>query len=533
MRGTTLVTGAAALAHLTGAAYIWPSPYDEIEDILSLQTGYRSRGFVDGVTPCSFGGNIAGRQFAAEWIRTAFHDVATTDAASGQGGLDGSIWFELDRAENGGAAFNNTFSFFANLYSARASAADLLAMSVVVANAGCGGARMPFRAGRIDAGAAGPAGVPEPFTPLNATMSRFAGAGFSQKEMIELVACGHTLGGVHSRNNPQITGLDPEPDTVTHFDGTFDNFDNRIATEYAQGTTANPLVVGKNETLNSDKRIFASDGNKTIAALGADADAFKTACADVFTRMIDTVPSAVTLSQPIEAVDVKPYVSLTLSGNGTLALSGWVRVRTTEGTGRNGSDMAVHLTYTNRNGTGPGDVVIPTTLDEGGASQGLHGESFIWYQFSTPIAAASGIGNFFIHLTTPSTNTTTVYDNEGSGYPVSDALLYLASESCVNRTSVDNQRAFTVAAAVRRDRAADPLTMNLVRLVRRQGVIVRELRVESVELAATGEQRGEYAVFEGRTQLATNGWSTSFDLVLGGAQEVRVDFLKTQACPRM
>ncbi|TDZ73125.1 WSC domain-containing protein [Colletotrichum trifolii] len=476
MRGTTLVTSAAALAHLTGAVYIWPSPYDEIEDILSLQTGYRSRGFVDGVTPCSFGGNIAGRQFAAEWIRTAFHDVATTDAATGQGGLDGSIWFELDRAENGGAAFNNTFSFFANLYSARASAADLLAMSVVV-------------------------------------------------------ACSGTVHAAE-RDHAPITGLDPEPDTVTHFDGTFDNFDNRIATEYAQGTTANPLVVGKNETLNSDKRIFASDGNKTIAALGADADAFKTACADVFTRMIDTVPSAVTLSQPIEAVDVKPYVSLTLSGNGTLALSGWVRVRTTEGTGRNESDMAVHLTYTNRNGAGPGDAVIPTTLDEGGASQGLHGESFIWYQFSTPIAAASGIGNFFIHLTTPSTNTTTVYNNEGSGYPVSDALLYLASESCVNRTSVDNQRAFTVAAAVRKTRAADPLTMNLVRLVRRQGVIVRELRVESVELAATGEQRGEYAVFEGRTQLATNGWSTSFDLVLGGAQEVRVDFLKTQACPR-
>lgn len=72
------------------------------------------------MTPCSFGGNNAGRQFAAEWIRTAFHDVATTDVAAGTGGLDGSIWFELDRAENGGSAFNSTFNFFANLYSIRA-----------------------------------------------------------------------------------------------------------------------------------------------------------------------------------------------------------------------------------------------------------------------------------------------------------------------------------------------------------------------------------------------------------------------------
>ncbi|KAF6805511.1 WSC domain-containing protein-like protein 1 [Colletotrichum sojae] len=532
MRLRALITGTATMVRIAEAAYVWPSQYDEIEDILSLQTGYKGRGFVDGVTPCSFGGNINGRQFAAEWIRTAFHDVINhNDPSPGAGGLDGSIWFELDRAENGGAAFNNTFSFFANLYSARASAADLLAMSVVVANAGCGGSRMPFRAGRIDAAEAGPAGVPEPFTPLNTTMSTFAKAGFSQSEMISLVACGHTLGGVHSRNNPQIVGANAaDPDVVTHFDGTFDNFDNKIATEYIKGTTTNPLVANANETLNSDKRIFASDGNKTITELGCTGNGFKTSCADIFTRMIDTVPSTVTLSDPIEAVDIKPYVSLTLNDGGSVVLSGWVRVRTTEGTGRNTTNMAVHLTYADR--SGEGDKVVSATLDDGGVTTGLHGETFVWYQFETAIDAASGISKFLIHLTTPSTNATSVYRNAGSGYLVSDALLYLSSESCVSRTSVNNQRSFAVTAAVRKERASDPVTMDLVRLVRRRGIIVSKLEVETVELTATGEERGEYAIFAGQMQLASNGWSTSFDLVLGGNEQVKVEFLKTQVCPR-
>ena len=36
------------------------------------------------------------------------------------------------------------------------------------------------------------------------------------------------------------------------------------AKEFIAGTTANPLVVGHNDTTNSDKRIFASDGNVTM-----------------------------------------------------------------------------------------------------------------------------------------------------------------------------------------------------------------------------------------------------------------------------
>ena len=41
---------------------------------------------------------------------------------------------------------------------------------------------------------------------------------------------------------------------------------SRSATEYIEGTTQNPLVVGLNETKNSDGRIFSLDGNQTMSA---------------------------------------------------------------------------------------------------------------------------------------------------------------------------------------------------------------------------------------------------------------------------
>lgn len=46
MRQSILPT--LALASLAASEYVWPSVYDEIEDHLSLQSGYLRRGFIDG-----------------------------------------------------------------------------------------------------------------------------------------------------------------------------------------------------------------------------------------------------------------------------------------------------------------------------------------------------------------------------------------------------------------------------------------------------------------------------------------------------
>lgn len=113
-------------------------------------------------------------------MRTAFHDAATHDAAAGTGGLDASIQYELDRAENLGAALNSTLSDISSDVTTRNSAADLLALSLVMSVARCGNLRVPLRLGRIDATEAGPKGVPEAHTDLNTTTKRFETASFSK-----------------------------------------------------------------------------------------------------------------------------------------------------------------------------------------------------------------------------------------------------------------------------------------------------------------------------------------------------------------
>ncbi|KZL74873.1 wsc domain-containing protein [Colletotrichum incanum] len=522
-----------ALASLAAAEYVWPSPYDEIEDHLSLQSGYLRRGFIDGVINCGFGTNTPGRQNSAEWIRAAFHDMATHDAATGTGGLDASIFFELDRPENIGSAFNNTFGFFSSFHSIRASASDLLAMSVLVASFSCGGSKMPFRAGRIDAQEAGPAGVPEPQTDLKTTQDVFTKAGFNTSDMIAMVACGHTLGGVHSVDFPEIVGVeaDPNNDTVAHFDAEFAKFDHGVVTEYLDGTTKNPLVAGTNDTLNSDKRIFSADGNKTMQAM-ADPATFQATCADIFTRMIDTVPTSVKLSEPIVGTDIKPYIQgLFLKDDGNISFTGQIRIRTSADTGRDPNDLSVLLTYADRNGNGSNVITTRKATFQGGSASGLWGESFHFWEFDSTIGPESGISKFYIHVTKTSTNETITYDNAGNGYPMSDVLLYQSSQSCL-RDPVDGKMLLTIKTLVRKDRAptaADDLTLDLVREIRRQGVIVPKLEVESINFKSSGEDRGQWSVYTANVDLDTTGWSTTFDIKLGGSSPAEVAFQRTSS----
>lgn len=135
------------------AAQTWPSPIlDEMEDLMFLLTGYKSRGFAGGVTPCSKsppGGTD--RTASAEWIRTAFHDVAPGSVFTGMGGMDGSIMFELTYPENVGSAFTSTVQAMSPFYNSRASIADLLSLALSTATRSCGGPVVPLRVGRIDA----------------------------------------------------------------------------------------------------------------------------------------------------------------------------------------------------------------------------------------------------------------------------------------------------------------------------------------------------------------------------------------------
>ena len=334
----------------TAAAPTWPSSVDELEDIMFLNTGYRARSFAAPVTPCGFSAKGPSRNAAAEFIRTAFHDMATGNVYMGNGGLDASIVFELG-GDNIGPAFETTLTALAPFLSSRSSLSDIIAMSVYTAVRSCGGPIIPVKTGRVDATEGGPPGVPLPQNSLFTFQNQFLRMGFDSTQMIAFVACGHTLGGVHTENFPQIVPPGSAPNGHKLFDSTNTKFDEKIASEYVAGQSTDPLVVGPARSVgrDSDFKVFNSDGNATISSM-ADPATFTSTCQAMFQKMIEVVPEGTTLTEPITPYDVKPgALQLTLqSGGSEIQFAGEIRVRTTS---RPASQItSVQLIYKDRTG---------------------------------------------------------------------------------------------------------------------------------------------------------------------------------------
>ena len=207
-----------AAAAVNADTYTWPSDTDHLETLLYEQIGHSTFGLAALVAPCNLGSPFGeGRSTPAEWLRTAYHDMATADVQAGTGGLDASIGFELDRDENPGTPkFNETIRNMIPFLTSQSSIADLIAFGATVSVATCskGKVNFPFRGGRRDATQAGPTGVPEPQQDLDSHTAAFARQGFTATEMIGLVACGHTIGGVHGIDFPTIIDL-PANHTVS------------------------------------------------------------------------------------------------------------------------------------------------------------------------------------------------------------------------------------------------------------------------------------------------------------------------------
>ncbi|KAG7096544.1 hypothetical protein E1B28_003968 [Marasmius oreades] len=493
--------------------YTWPSWTDELEDIMYLQGGFFHRGFHDGVSPCTFSTSRSPfRNGAAEWIRTAYHDAITHDKSSGQGGLDASLRFEMDRKENTGTqGLNDTFGFFSSYQSIRASMADLLALGVYTSVRECGGPVVQFRAGRIDATSPNEQGVPEPTTDLDTTKQQFAKAGFSEADMIAMVACGHSLGGVHGNDFPEITGNNSEQ-SFPKFDSTNGQFDNAVVTEYLASNTTNVLVIGPHDS-NSDMRIFTSDHNATMRTL-TNPNTFRTTCASILQRMVDTVPSTVTLTDPILPVDIKPAsIKLSLTNATHLRFEGYIRIRMTERQKQGPIPEQLELPYKDRNGNQCPACVItakPSTF-QGGSGLGFD-DWFQFYEFGVDIPSQIAISSFNVEFNDES------HDNGGNGFPIHHEILDQPSQSCLlNLTDM------TIVAAVRNDRVNLPTYADLEVKEFTQGVVgAVSITSRKVEMQSTGKVLGDYTFFSGRTTVdARTGWFTHYDLVNG---EVKVEF---------
>ncbi|KAF2758684.1 heme peroxidase [Pseudovirgaria hyperparasitica] len=526
----SLVASLALLGSVS-AAYVWPSTQDPIDDLLYLQSGYiRFGSLSDQVSSCGFGAGSPGIQKSAEWVRTAFHDAATHDAAAGTGGVDGSIQYELERPENLGAALNHTLADISSSVNVHSSAADLLSLALVIAVARCGDLEVPLRLGRKDATEAGIKGVPEAHTDLETTRNRFQIAGFNEADMITLVACGHTLGGVHSVDHPEIVTGTVDPANVARFDNTTDKFDTKVVTEYLDNSSRNPLLRNTNDTLNSDKRVFAADGNVTMNKL-ADATYYKAQCESVFTRMLDLVPSDVTLSEPLQPADIRPYITkYQLSSNGSVELAGRIRIRTSPDSGRVATDLKVSLLPTDRNGQSIQEITTTAATAKGGDSFGYLKERFNWFEFSKVLPATTGLSGFNIKLTVPSSGLSTTYDNAGAagGFALNPDITFQQPQSCVSFDSATNKGTLTLTTAISKKALASGATpqVRLVQRIDQPRNFIPKLEQQVIQMTPAGKETAEYVYYRATGTVGRNGLQTTFDVEVG---ESKLLFQETTA----
>ncbi|EGS17224.1 uncharacterized protein CTHT_0065420 [Thermochaetoides thermophila DSM 1495] len=455
MRTETLYAGLLSLAAVAAKADpTWPSEVDHMEFIVYQLQGFKGSLFNDAIRPCDNEAAGPGRITASEWLRVAFHDMSTHNKYTGVGGLDASIQFELNNGENTGPGHRTSLEFYANYLTSRSSMADLIAAGVYASVRSCGGPVVPLRVGRKDATAAGPLGVPQPQNSVVTFRQQFDRMGFTSSEMIQLVACGHTLGSVHSAEFPNIVNASVGQiglDSSNHV------YDNKVVTEYLDGTTTNPLVVGPAVGLNrhSDFKVFNSDGNATISAM-ADPNAYREICRTVLQKMIEVVPPGVTLTDPVEPYNVKPVdIKLKLNnGASTLQLTGYIRLRAN---GFAMSDVSnVVLTWKDRwGGSNCGSSGCSTTLTLRGVASGLD-DNFGFFPIDVAIPAAYGISSFTL-VVNFNDGTSQSYDNNGHSYPVDDAIILQIPQSCLLQTS----GSLTVRALVRNDIADVPVNLDV------------------------------------------------------------------------
>jgi hypothetical protein len=273
---------------------------------------------------------------------------------------------------------------YGGIYNSRLSVADLIALGVYASTRSCGGPIVPMRGGRVDATVAGPIGVPQPQNGQGIFINQFTRMGFNVTDMIQMTACGHTLGGVHAGDFSDIVAPGTVANDFQLFDST-ETFDNLIATRYINGPDTDPLAVGISiaSGRNADTAVFTADNNVTLQAM-TNAATFNNMCQSILQRMIEVVdPTIVTLSPIIAPYEVKPEgLQLTLlSGGATILFTGDIRVRTTTR-----SVSSVSITYIDRNGAAGG--TITTTIS--GTANGFD-DSFTVGPLDTELVGYSNV----------------------------------------------------------------------------------------------------------------------------------------------
>jgi len=265
--------------------------------------------------------------------------------------------------------------------------------------------------------------VPTPFTSLEDSLARFSEAGFTSSETIGLVACGHSLGSVHATNFPDIVGTSPITPTNLQggvsFDSTPAALDSTGMNEYLTGTgkAGGPLVTTSNISARSDLRLFSSDGNVTIRNLAQNTGQI---CSSLFEQMLDTVPSTVSLSDPITPMPWKVVdFQMHCSPGGSVSIEGLIRALWTDTAPPN------QISYNVISSSGNTSTHLSDAAS--GSGSGLFGSTTYYH--------------FLIGTSSPGTTSISL---ENYTYPINDEIFILASESTVST----NPNTIEIKAAV-------------------------------------------------------------------------------------
>lgn len=273
---------------------------------------------------------------------------------------------------------------------------------------------VPYRMGRTDSSAASAEGfLPKAEGTTDSHKEIFARMGFSPTEAITLVACGHTLGGVHSSVHPELTS-----EAHASFDGTLANFDNEIAKQHLNKSVLAPLNEPWDPSApgrSSDARLFNSDNNATISRLATSNEAFISACGEVFAKMFDTaVPSSVSLSGPIEPFPISGTLRLSLR-NGVYSTS-LAAFRIYDMVGRWSN---LEVTLTNRDGSvGDQSIMTMRALRTQSIGKTIEIQDFA----INNIPPATGLGSFVAKLTMSDGSVFTATEGEHI-IPIDDTVI--------------------------------------------------------------------------------------------------------------
>ncbi|KAI0571494.1 heme peroxidase protein [Pyrenophora tritici-repentis] len=493
---TTLPLLLALSIFYTNAALYHPTiQISLLEHILVDNWGAYASNFSSAIAPCDryvtqtgTAALTSGRTTAAQWIRVMFHDFITANVSAGTDGLDASIGFETAREENKGSAFNDSFTFWRPFVNGAVSMADLIALGTVMSNNLCGGAQMPYRAGRIDAASAGiTTGVPAPETSLEETLTFFDRAGFNAQDAIGLTACGHTMGSVHHGGFPDVVDDSFVTPNNTNGGSNFDTsravFDAKVVGEYVHwtGKKGGPLVTSYNDSMKSDLRLYESDGNATMRALLEKGDGFLDACVELMRRAIDTVPGGVRLGEEIAALAVKPVnVTFDFDGQGKLVLSGRIRVLNKAGEER---PRSLRL------GSGEDEVGVEITA-EAETGQSVFGRGSGGY----------GVTTYFpFSLTGPSTRNATSFSVSGAGvqqtFSVSSQSFVVPSLTSLQRISLN------ATVAIPTSSSCDDLTVRVAAPFSQPGTLAPKMSEEHISMAEATNKADGYKLCAGTELL--------------------------------